>query len=67
VIECGTLTFTLRINGVNVGTPCVLNNLTTLTNVAGTYEVTAGDLVTVHVAGTDSNLGFFGAVRWGLR
>jgi hypothetical protein len=50
----GTATLWVRINGVDVSTPCVMNGTATSASVAGTHALTAGDLVSVRALTTGS-------------
>jgi hypothetical protein len=47
----------LRINGVDVGTPCVMNGTATSASVAGSYALTPGDVVSVRVLTTGTFAG----------
>jgi nitrous oxide reductase len=60
------VTFTVRINGADVGTACVIGTAATSSSATGSYAVTAGDLITVSVLATGGNSGQVRYVWWSL-
>jgi hypothetical protein len=59
----GNTTFTVRINGTNTSTQCILSGVVGPTSVTGVYNVTAGDLLSVSVFSNNSTAR---TVYWGL-